>query len=161
MVPRARGGGPAHVDSSVLALDVHDDEVAVSQHLGVVNVDRLAVGSAPGDDGSGMAGGHALQDGGLVQRHRAVLRRCDDAGPLWTQGPRCCRRGKTQEILRAQLELFLRCVKESEMFKETRLTACFAFTALDLLKPLNAPGVTVSVASLLRRRLAMLVAMQR
>lgn len=80
----------------MLALDVHDDEVAVSQHLGVVNVDRLAVGSAPGDDGPGIAGGHALQDGGLVQRHRAVLRRCDDAGPLWTQGAGRCRRGKTE-----------------------------------------------------------------
>lgn len=80
----------------MLALDVHDDEVAVSQHLGVVNVDRLAVGSAPGDDGSGIAGGHALQDGSLVQRHRAVLRRCDDARPLWTQGAGRCRRGRTE-----------------------------------------------------------------
>lgn len=51
----------------MLGLDVRDNEVAVSQHFGVVNVNRLAVCSAPGDDGSGIACGHALQDGILVQ----------------------------------------------------------------------------------------------
>lgn len=74
----------------MLALDVHDEEVSVSQHLSVVNVDGLAVGSAPGDDGFGMASGHALQDGSLVQGHRAVLRRCDNTRPLWAQGARGC-----------------------------------------------------------------------
>lgn len=53
----------------MLGFDVGDDEVAISQHFGVVNINRLAVCSAPGDDGSGIACGHALQDGILVQRH--------------------------------------------------------------------------------------------
>lgn len=51
----------------MLGLDVRDNEIAISQHSGVVNINRLAVCSAPGDDGSGIACGHALQDGTLVQ----------------------------------------------------------------------------------------------
>lgn len=50
-------------------LDVRDDEVAIPQHFRVVNINRLAVCTAPGDNGSGIACGHALQDGVLVQRH--------------------------------------------------------------------------------------------
>jgi len=53
----------------MLGLDVSDDEVAVSQHFGVVDINRLAVCSAPGNDGSGIACGHALEDGTLMQRH--------------------------------------------------------------------------------------------
>lgn len=132
----------------MLALDVHDDEVAVSQHLGVVNVDRLAVGSAPGDDGPGIAGGHALQDGGLVQRHRAVLRRCDDAGPQWTQGAGRCRRGRTERKFERTTRgisslcerVFFKKKKNHtevskvegsayKMFKETRLTAMFCISS--------------------------------
>lgn len=51
----------------MLGLDVCDNEVAVPQHFGVVNINRFAVCSAPGDDGSGIACGHAFQDGSLVQ----------------------------------------------------------------------------------------------
>ena len=51
----------------MLWLDVCDNEVAISQHFSVVNINGLAVRSAPGDDGSGIACGHALQDGTLVE----------------------------------------------------------------------------------------------
>lgn len=53
----------------MFGFDVCDDEVAISQHFGVVNINGLAVCPAPGDDGFGIARGHALQDGILVQRH--------------------------------------------------------------------------------------------
>jgi len=70
----------------MLGLDVCDNEVAISQHFGVVNINRLAVCSAPGDEGSWIACGQALQDDILVQGHRDVLWPSDDArslGMLW------------------------------------------------------------------------------
>lgn len=66
----------------MFGFDVCDDEVAISQHFGVVNINGLAVCPAPGDDGFGIARGYALQDGILVQRHWNVLRPGNDARPL-------------------------------------------------------------------------------
>lgn len=82
----AGSGGSADVDPGVLRLDVADEQVAAAQHLGVVDVDGLVVGSAPGDEGSGVPRRHALQQGALVQRHRLVLGARDDAGPLGDTG---------------------------------------------------------------------------
>lgn len=78
----------------MLRLDVCDNKVTISQHFGVVNVNRLAVRSAPGDDGSGTACGHALQNSILVQRHRNVLWPRNDARPLGKLGAGGCRGGE-------------------------------------------------------------------
>ena len=66
VVAGARCGGSAHVHASMLQLHVRDDQVPVSQHLGVEDVDGLVVRPAPGDERPGDAGSHALQDGVLV-----------------------------------------------------------------------------------------------
>lgn len=83
----------------MLGLDVCDNEVAIAQHFGVVNINRPAVRAAPGDDGSGIACGHALQDGTLVQGHRNVLRPGDDARPLGKLGAGSYRKGEEDDVL--------------------------------------------------------------
>lgn len=98
MVACSWRGGPAHVDPAVLGLDVGDEQVAVAQHLGVVDVDGAAVCAAPGDDGPGLARGHALQDGALVQGRRDVLRPGDDARPLGELRPGGCRETDRQML---------------------------------------------------------------
>lgn len=82
----------------MLGLDVGDDEVAVPQHFSVVDVNGPAVCAAPGDDGSGVARGHALQDGVLVEGHRNILRPSDDARPLGELGAGGCRTGGRREV---------------------------------------------------------------
>ena len=99
IVACAGSGGSAHVNSSMLRLDICDNEVTISQHFGVVNVNRLAVSSAPGDDGSGIACGHALQNSILVQRHRNVLWPGNDAWPLGKLGAGGCREGEEPALV--------------------------------------------------------------
>lgn len=86
VVASARCCGPADVHAPMLGLHVRDHEVAAAQHLGVEDVHGPVVGTAPGDEGPGVARGHALQDGALVHRHRLVLGPSDDAGPLGDSG---------------------------------------------------------------------------
>lgn len=57
VVAGSGGGGPAEVDPAVLGTDIGDHQVSVAQDLGVVHVDGLTVGAAPGDDGRGIPRG--------------------------------------------------------------------------------------------------------
>lgn len=87
VVSGPRGRGSAQIDAAVLGAHVGDDQVPVSQHFGVVDVDGFAVGAAPGDDGPRVSCGHALQHHGLVEGDRDVLRCGDDSRPLtWFDG---------------------------------------------------------------------------
>ena len=69
VVAGSRGGGPAEVHSTVLGVDIRNNKVPVAQHFGVVHVDGFPVSAAPGDDGTGVACGHTLQDNRMVKRH--------------------------------------------------------------------------------------------
>ena len=82
VVTGSRGGGPAEVDSTVLGTGISNNQVPVTQHFGVVHVDRITVGAAPGNDGPGVSRGHTLQNHSLVKRHGDILRSGNDSGPL-------------------------------------------------------------------------------
>lgn len=82
VVAGSRGGGPAEVDSTVLGIDISDNQVSIAQHFGVVHIDGFTVSTAPGDDGPGIACGHTLQHHSLVKRNRDILRSSNDSGPL-------------------------------------------------------------------------------
>lgn len=82
VVAGSRGCGPAEVDSTVLGIDISNNQVPIAQHSGVVHIDRFTVCTAPGDDGPGIACGHALQHHSLVKRNCDILRSSNDSGPL-------------------------------------------------------------------------------
>lgn len=85
-VPGSRGRGSAHVHARVLPLDVGDEQVAVAERFGVVDVDGLVVGAAPRDQRPRIPHSRALQEGAAVSRHGEVLRPGDDARPLGDSG---------------------------------------------------------------------------
>lgn len=87
-VPGARCCRPAHVYARVLPLNVRDEQVAVAEHFGVIDVDGLVVGAAPRDERPRIPDRHALQEGAAVSCHGEVAWPGDDVRPLGDSGRR-------------------------------------------------------------------------
>jgi len=51
VVAGSRCGGPAQVDSAVLGIGIGNNQVPITQHFGIVDIDGFTVSTAPGDDG--------------------------------------------------------------------------------------------------------------
>lgn len=95
VVAGSRGGGPAEVDSTVLGIDISNNQVPISQHFGFVHINGFTISTAPGDDGPGIACGHTLQHHSLVKGNCDILRSSNDSGPLpWFRPCTFTRKGK-------------------------------------------------------------------
>lgn len=87
-VPGARCRSSAHVHARVLPLNIGDEQVAVAEHFGVIDIYGLVVGTAPRDQWPRIPRCHALQESAAMSCHGEVLRPSDYVGPLGNSGRR-------------------------------------------------------------------------